>query len=83
MSEIKEDASIQQIKTYLAKNNLNVLRDALDKMRREIRISLGPKLTREQKKHHNILQMRSFLNKNANCSTLNGEWVQELTLNDI
>ena len=79
MTEIKEDASLNEIKAYLAKNNLTPFKDALDKMRREIRVSM-PHLKLSQKQHYNILQVRSFLNKNASCRTINGEWVQELTI---
>ena len=38
VTEISEDANLNQIKTYLEKNNLTPFKDALDKMRREIRI---------------------------------------------
>ena len=72
MTEIKEDASLPQIKEFLANNNLGVFREALDKMRKDIRNAMGPNLSLAQKKHYNILQMRSFLNKNATCRTVNG-----------
>ena len=74
MKEISQDASVSEIKAYLATNNLNPITDALNKMRREIRVS-QPDLKLSQKQHYNILQVRSFLNKNAACATINGEWV--------
>ena len=72
MTEITEDASLPQIKEFLTKNNLGVFREALNKMRKDIRVAMGPNLSLAQKKHYNILQMRSFLNKNATCRTING-----------
>ena len=49
-------------------------------MRRAIRTQMGPGLSLAQKKQWNAIQMKQFLNKNAACRTINGEWVQELTL---
>ena len=59
----------------MRKNKLGAFNKALNKMRTQIRTEMGADLTLVQKKHYNILQMRSFLNKNATCRTINGEWI--------
>ena len=59
----------------MRKNKLGAFSKALNKMRGQTRREMGSNLTLAQKKHYNILQMRSFLNKNATCRTIHGEWI--------
>ena len=45
MIEIKEDATLDQIKAFLSNNNLGIFTEVLDKMRREIRSTKGTNLS--------------------------------------